>query len=157
VCVRHNNGRIYKVSIKSRKESKMLVYVSVICFFYFFFSNTVLPLLFLFFACLHNLSCPVINVLNLNYLSPEIPCEHVSARCDGSANHAAFCTKCVKMIYTRRVEPREKKRIKIFSVRIYYDRVWTSELDHLIFCAQGREISNLNLKENRKQIVKETC
>lgn len=27
----------------------------------------------------------------------------------------------------------------------------------ILFSAQGREISKLNLKENRKQIVKETC
>jgi len=93
--------------------------------FCFFSSSTYI--FFPFFSCslfiyIISLALSLINVLDPNRLSSKIPCERVSARCGGSANPAAFYKVRKNDIYTCR-SMRKKRKVKIFSVRIYYDRV----------------------------------
>lgn len=77
----------------------------------FFSSTTYIFSLFLH-VYIYNLSCPVINVLDPNRLSPNILCERVSARCGGSANHTA-CYKVRKNdINTPYRSMRKKRRVK---------------------------------------------
>jgi len=93
--------------------------------FCFFFRVLIFSSLFFFmFTIIYIISLALflINILDPNRLSSKIPCERVSARCGGSANPAAFYKVRKNDIYTCR-SMRKKRKVKIFSVRIYYDRV----------------------------------
>lgn len=121
---------------------------------FWFFSNISI---FSFLSCMFtvvciislSLSCPVINVLDPNCLSPKIPCERASARCGGSANHAAFYKVRENDIYTpcrsMRKKKEELKYLVCESITIEY------ELQSLTILFSVRKVEKLS--KGRKQMM----
>lgn len=134
----------------------MLVYVSVICFFGFFSSIYIFSFLSCMFTvvCIISLSCPVINVLDPNCLSPKIPCERASARCGGSANHAAFYKVRENDIYTpcrsMRKKKKELKYLVCESITIEYE---LQSLTILFSVRKVEKLSKLKISKGRKQMM----